>query len=226
MDFTPLVQQHHPIVWALTFAFKGLAIVLYILAGILNFGFVTAFVIIILLLACDFWMVKNISGRMLVGYRWWNDILEDGQSVWRFETIRDRSLVPKFSTTLFWGTLWVYPAVWSILALVAIIKLNFGWLLIDIAGIMLAGTNLLGYIKCSRQDPRQAFKKLVTQATVTAATNALNQQMGISPEAGQSSNNSLSFPFSLMSQGTSELQTSNQTPTQQQSLSSSELSQA
>ena len=33
----------------------------------------------------DFWTVKNITGRLLVGLRWWNHIDENGQSKWIFE---------------------------------------------------------------------------------------------------------------------------------------------
>ena len=39
-----------------------------------------------LLLAADFWTVKNITGRLLVGLRWWNKVNEDGTSEWVFES--------------------------------------------------------------------------------------------------------------------------------------------
>jgi len=39
-----------------------------------------------LLLAFDFWTVKNVSGRLMVGLRWWNKIEEDGTSTWIFES--------------------------------------------------------------------------------------------------------------------------------------------
>jgi hypothetical protein len=47
---------------------------------------VLVFIIVALLLAADFWNVKNISGRLLVGLRWWNETTQDGQSVWVFES--------------------------------------------------------------------------------------------------------------------------------------------
>ena len=40
----------------------------------------------VLLLAFDFWTVKNVSGRLMVGLRWWNKIEEDGTSTWMFES--------------------------------------------------------------------------------------------------------------------------------------------
>jgi hypothetical protein len=31
--------------------------------------------------------VKNISGRILVGLRWWNEVTEEGESHWKFESL-------------------------------------------------------------------------------------------------------------------------------------------
>lgn len=44
------------------------------------------FITVILLLAFDFWTVKNVTGRLLVGLRWWNRVKEDGTSEWVFES--------------------------------------------------------------------------------------------------------------------------------------------
>lgn len=47
---------------------------------------VLVFMIVIFLLAFDFWTVKNISGRLLVGLRWWNETSADGKTTWIFES--------------------------------------------------------------------------------------------------------------------------------------------
>jgi len=44
-------------------------------------------VVTVLLAALDFWVVKNVSGRILVGMRWWNEIDDLGESVWKFECL-------------------------------------------------------------------------------------------------------------------------------------------
>ena len=124
---------------------------MYLIGTLIVREFVLYFVICIILLACDFWMIKNVSGRLLVGYRWWNEIAEDGSSSWKFETIPDRSIIPQQSSVLFWGMLWVYPAIWSVFALISLLKLNFDNLLICLSGLVLGGMNLLGYLKCSRR---------------------------------------------------------------------------
>jgi len=66
--------------------FRILGIVTYLLCGLFNIGFIVSFVIIIMLLSVDFWTVKNITGRLLVGLRWWNYVDEDGVSHWMFES--------------------------------------------------------------------------------------------------------------------------------------------
>ena len=48
--------------------------------------FIELFLVIILLLAFDFWTVKNVTGRLMVGLRWWNKVEEDGTSQWVFES--------------------------------------------------------------------------------------------------------------------------------------------
>ena len=53
----------------------------YILSALFVNNFVIIFVITVLLAALDFWVVKNVSGRILVGLRWWNEINDEGESV-------------------------------------------------------------------------------------------------------------------------------------------------
>jgi hypothetical protein len=52
---------------------------------------VLCFIIVMLLLAADFYYLKNIAGRRLVGLRWWNEVdINTGNSHWVFES-QDRS---------------------------------------------------------------------------------------------------------------------------------------
>ena len=54
---------------------------------------------ITILLSADFWLVKNVSGRLLAGLRWWNVVDETSQNqmTWKFEswTQEDRQLANK-----------------------------------------------------------------------------------------------------------------------------------
>ena len=41
-------------------------------------------------MGADFWVTQNVSGRLLVGLRWWTEVAEDGSSVWRYDSLSDR----------------------------------------------------------------------------------------------------------------------------------------
>ena len=62
-------------------------------------SYVMTFVTITILLSADFWLVKNVSGRLLAGLRWWNvvDETSGNQVSWKFEswTSEDRQLASK-----------------------------------------------------------------------------------------------------------------------------------
>lgn len=63
------------------------------LCGWFSDSFITSFVFVILLLSADFWTVKNITGRLLVGLRWWNYVDDAGASHWVFESRKVNSRV-------------------------------------------------------------------------------------------------------------------------------------
>lgn len=71
-------------------AFRSLAIVAYFVCSWAKASFVTSFVIIIILLSMDFWTVKNITGRLLAGLRYWNYVDDAGNNHWIFESKKVR----------------------------------------------------------------------------------------------------------------------------------------
>ncbi|OCL04460.1 hypothetical protein AOQ84DRAFT_117054, partial [Glonium stellatum] len=78
----------HPIT-LLTFLFFRISSLLVYLFGLKLFtkNYVLIFIITILLLATDFYYLKNIAGRRLVGLRWWNEAdMATGDSRWVFES--------------------------------------------------------------------------------------------------------------------------------------------
>jgi len=135
----------HPIALFFHLFFRALAIVVYILPFV-HQNYVISFVIITMLLAFDFWTVKNISGRLLVGLRWWNEINEDGTNSWLFES-KDNRVVNKTSR-VFWGALYIAPAVWLVFAIVSLLSFSFKWLLVDVVALAFNIANLIGYYKC------------------------------------------------------------------------------
>lgn len=101
-------------------------------------------------------LAKNVAGRILVGLRFWNQVDEDGESYWVFESrdvisplfLRDLILSISYSLRglrilliqsrfipllllrsksihrMFWIALYAFPAIWSLLIVVSILKFN------------------------------------------------------------------------------------------------------
>lgn len=155
--------------------FKIAAVAVYLFGGFFfHEAFIGIYVALILLVSMDFWTVKNVTGRLMVGLRWWNFIDDEGNSHWVFENKHaksdsDKSLTDARPTSsdaaLFWAALTVAPVLWFFLLLVALFRLNiqyfvsphpfpvlhtshFGWQMIVALALILSSSNLYGYIRC------------------------------------------------------------------------------
>lgn len=100
-------------------------------------------------MAFDFWTVKNITGRLLVGLRWWSYVKEDGGNEWIFESLEDMAEVSPFDSRIFWGALYITPIFWGLLLVLGILRFKIEYLPIVIAALMLSSANIMGYMKCS-----------------------------------------------------------------------------
>ena len=88
------------------------------------------FIITIILLAIDFYYLKNIAGRRLVGLRWWNEVdMQSGDSHWVFES-SDPSVktINATDSRFFWLAIYAQPLLWVALGIVALVKFEFIWL--------------------------------------------------------------------------------------------------
>jgi Eukaryotic protein of unknown function (DUF846) len=196
-----LSQSAHPTVVIFHILFKAIALFLYIFGGwFLPSGsnarsggghFITLSVVIILMLAFDFWTVKNVTGRLLVGLRWWNKVDNDS-TTWIFESAEDRqqqqqpnshggSMQPltnangkeilpynKFDRSVFWTVLYATPVAWGVMMFFALIKFQFHWLLIDGMALSMAGANVYGYYRCSREQ-KDRFQQMMTSGAQQGA---------------------------------------------------------
>lgn len=96
------------------------------------------------------------SGRLMVGLRWWNEVSETGGNEWKFETLAEgQRAVNKHDARTFWTVLYITPGVWVVLGLVAILKLNVDYLLLVAIALSLSIANLIGYLKCSKAAQNQ-----------------------------------------------------------------------
>mmetsp|Transcript_20047 Transcript_20047/g.36225 ORF Transcript_20047/g.36225 Transcript_20047/m.36225 type:complete len:255 (+) Transcript_20047:96-860(+) len=177
-------QSSHPMVCIFHLLFKGLALFFYIFGGWFardghggtsGANFITVTVICMLLLAADFWVVKNITGRLLVGLRWWNKV-EGDSTTWIFESAGDNRPINKFDSSVFWTVLYVTPAVWIALLVIGILKFNLGWLIIVVMALALSFANVYGYYKCS-SDQKAKFQQMMAQGAQAGAMTVIRSNM-------------------------------------------------
>lgn len=98
--------------------------------GLLTMRRIMIFIVTILLLAGDFYYLKNIAGRRLVGLRWWNEVdPQTGDSQWVFESSEPGTkTINATDSRFFWLALYVQPMLWVVLAILALVRLQFLWL--------------------------------------------------------------------------------------------------
>lgn len=158
-DTTPFGEEElnkrgtlvHPYVTFFHLCFRSLAILSYMFTGLFSSsGFIASFVWIVLLLSMDFWTVKNISGRLMVGLRWWNYVDDNGQSHWVFESRKGdmQNRVNATEARIFWTSLIVCTIMWCLFLLTALFGFNFKWMLLVWIALSLNSANLYGYMKC------------------------------------------------------------------------------
>ena len=117
----------------------------------------------------DFWTVKNITGRIMAGLRWWNYVDDEtGESVWKFEAAKqDENLrFSKAEIQIFWAGLIAFPVVWvsiwipdtiselkSVAAQVclfftALFTFKLKWMVLVVIGLVFTVSNLVGFLRC------------------------------------------------------------------------------
>merc|ERR1712071_227185 len=140
----------HPYVVLFHLGFRSAALIVYLFCGWFTDGFIASFVFTVLLLSLDFWTVKNITGRIMAGLRWWNYVNDEGDCVWKFETSgpEKEGSFSKAEIQIFWFGLIASPVVWGLLFFTAFFQFELRWLVLVIIGLVFTGSNLLGYLRC------------------------------------------------------------------------------
>uniref|UniRef100_A0A663N145 Golgi apparatus membrane protein TVP23 homolog n=1 Tax=Athene cunicularia TaxID=194338 RepID=A0A663N145_ATHCN len=159
----------HPLATFFHLFFRVSAIITYLFCDWFSNSFVACFVTILLLLSFDFWSVKNVTGRLLVGLRWWNQIDEDGKSHWVFEAKRVPTIAAstEAEARIFWLGLIICPVIWTVFFFSTLFSLKLKWLALVIAGISLQTANLYGYIHC-KLGGQKSTSRVTSRFFVTA----------------------------------------------------------
>ncbi|KAK9456821.1 hypothetical protein V1511DRAFT_495393 [Dipodascopsis uninucleata] len=140
----------HPVALGFFLGFRLAALLTYVFGLIFTNNFVLIFVIVVLLLAADFWNTKNVTGRLLVGLRWWNESSPNGDSVWVFESADPQRQINGTDSRFFWTVLYSTPVVWGLLAFLALINFELIWLSLVVIAVILSTTNAMAFTRCDR----------------------------------------------------------------------------
>ncbi|AEO65729.1 ab020d80-ee40-4814-a40c-922d4b3186b0 [Thermothielavioides terrestris] len=142
----------HPITLLTFLGFRVSSLLVYLFGLLFTNNLVMIFIITILLLAADFYYLKNIAGRRLVGLRWWNEVdPATGESHWVFESSEPGTkVVNATDSRFFWIAIYAQPLFWIALALVAVLTLKFIWLPLVAIALVLTITNSLAFSRCDK----------------------------------------------------------------------------
>lgn len=114
------------------------------------FNSITVFIFVSILSVLDFWVVKNLSGRILAGLRWWRVINSEGHEEWKFES-RDKDMPHnKIDSVVFWWGQILTTIFWFLICLLKLFLFQFFWLLLGSIAFFLTGTNLYAYYQCRK----------------------------------------------------------------------------
>lgn len=172
---TFLAQATHPFICILHFWFKAAALLWY---SPLSYIFLTlfissipAFVTVQLLCAIDFWVVQNITGRILVGLRWRTVVTENGGERWVFESWPEEKQPNGVDRFAFWLGLVVSPLVWGLFFGANLLTFNPFWVpftqsLSCFLSLCLGVGNCTGYWKC-RSDHKRKLQRLLGHGALT-----------------------------------------------------------
>jgi len=161
----------HPVPAFFHILFKTLAILVYMFGLWFSSSYVNLFITCVLLLAADFWTVKNVTGRLMVGLRWNSHVGEDGATVWKFEAQEEGLRSTSLDVAVFWVGLFAPGVVWTLFGVASIFRFSFDWLLLILTALALSGANIIGYVRC-KQDARSniasGIQGLVTRTGMNA----------------------------------------------------------
>ncbi|XP_075263670.1 uncharacterized protein LOC142355354 [Convolutriloba macropyga] len=100
---------------------------------------------------------------------------DDGSSTWQFESLDEgQRVINSKDKGIFWMGVYVAPLAWVLLIILAVFRFTLDYLLIAFIGIMLSGTNLYGYYKCSK-DQKKKMESYARGFMTQGIMNAFNR---------------------------------------------------
>ncbi|KAJ7074904.1 Golgi apparatus membrane protein TVP23 [Mycena belliarum] len=156
-------QSAHPLALFFLFFFRTAAIAVYLLSGFFTDNYVLSAVAVVVLLAMDFWNCRNVAGRTLVGLRFWNQVDEDGESYWVFESRDPSRPANAIDSRMFWIAVYVFPLLWVALFIVSLLRFKLNFMPIVALALVFNATNAVGFTYADR-DAKQRWANSVVGA--------------------------------------------------------------
>lgn len=121
-----VTNSNNPFICIFHILFKVLAACTYIFSGWL-FDNVFIFITVSIFAVLDFWIVKNVSGRYLVGLRWWTALDEQGREKWTFESFDTEVQVNPIDSAFFWYGQLLYSVFWCLMFVLKVLTFSLFW---------------------------------------------------------------------------------------------------
>ncbi|KAJ7880273.1 Golgi apparatus membrane protein TVP23 [Mycena olivaceomarginata] len=153
-------QSAHPLALFFLFFFRIAAITVYLFSGFMTDNYVLSTVGVVVLLAMDFWNCRNVAGRTLVGLRFWNQVDEDGESYWVFESRDPSRPANAIDSRMFWIAIYVAPLLWVALFIVSLLRFKLTFVPIVVLALVFNVTNAVGFTYADR-DAKQRWANSV-----------------------------------------------------------------
>ena len=128
-----VLEASHPIACFFHMGLKFFACLLYLMMGFFTDDEVLIFIVCLFLCCADFWATKNITGRYMVGLRWWSasdfgdDFDGDG---WFFESFDYHYENTTFDNHIFWWSQIFSTIFWCIFVIIKTLGLDFFWVIL------------------------------------------------------------------------------------------------
>ena len=162
-----IAQSSSPMTAAIHIILKIAIVAAYLILPFITTPF-NVLMIVVIAAAVDFWIVKNLSGRLLVGLRWWIDFNESGEETWKSECKVDERSNSAASDKAFWWTMVLFTLIWVLLSVINVLKIDLTQITICLFCLSLLAFNLYSYYRCSKVQSENV-QKLMTQYGAQAA---------------------------------------------------------
>ncbi|KAF8271345.1 hypothetical protein EI94DRAFT_1784187 [Lactarius quietus] len=163
-------QSAHPVALFVLYLFRIAAIATYILCGFFTDNYVVSTVIVVVLLAMDFWNCRNVAGRTLVGLRFWNQCMgdidgyqvdDDGESYWIFEIF---AACQSYRLSILLDSAIRLSRLWLGLFFVSLLKFNLSFIPIVVLALVFNVTNVIGFTYADRDAKKRWAQNVVSSS--------------------------------------------------------------